>query len=62
MSLFLVSIFVNDVQMLVGALSSIFLLYAPPIIGIRGVWYGLALFMGLRTAAGFIRYIEQHIS
>ncbi|XP_021611284.1 protein DETOXIFICATION 45, chloroplastic isoform X2 [Manihot esculenta] len=42
-------------MMLVGALSSIFLLYAPPIIGIRGVWYGLALFMGLRTAAGFIR-------
>lgn len=42
-------------QMLVGAISSAFLLYAPAIFGLPGVWAGLTLFMGLRMMAGFIR-------
>ncbi|KAJ9189441.1 hypothetical protein P3X46_000734 [Hevea brasiliensis] len=46
-------------MMLVGAISSVFLLYAPPVIGLPGVWLGLALFMGLRTAAGFIRLLSK---
>ncbi|KAK3010828.1 hypothetical protein RJ639_011512 [Escallonia herrerae] len=42
-------------MMLVGAISSTFLLYAPPVFGLPGVWTGLALFMGLRAVAGYIR-------
>ncbi|XP_047260677.1 protein DETOXIFICATION 45, chloroplastic isoform X5 [Capsicum annuum] len=42
-------------MMIVGALASIFLLYAPPIIGLPGVWSGLTIFMGLRSVAGFMR-------
>ncbi|KAH9296492.1 hypothetical protein KI387_040080, partial [Taxus chinensis] len=38
--------------MTVGTLSSAFLAFAPSYLGIAGVWSGLALFMGLRTAAG----------
>jgi hypothetical protein len=51
---------VNDLQMLVGLISSAFLLYAP-ITGLPGVWSGLALFMGLRTAAGCVRLVEQYL-
>lgn len=39
----------------VGAISSLFLLYAPKVFGLPGVWAGLALFMGLRMTAGFLR-------
>ncbi|VFQ88202.1 unnamed protein product [Cuscuta campestris] len=42
-------------MMIVGAMSSAFLLYAPSIIGLPAVWSGLTLFMGLRTIAGFYR-------
>lgn len=42
-------------MMAVGALSSVFLLYAPSIVGLSGVWSGLTLFMGLRTLAGYAR-------
>lgn len=42
-------------MMVVGAISSIFLLYAPPIFGLAGVWSGLTLFMTLRMTAGFLR-------
>lgn len=42
--------------MVVGAISSAFLLYAPSVIGLPGVWCGLTLFMGLRTVAGYMRY------
>ncbi|KAL3344312.1 hypothetical protein AABB24_023642 [Solanum stoloniferum] len=42
-------------MMIVGALASIFLIYAPPIIGLPGVWSGLTIFMGLRSVAGFMR-------
>lgn len=42
-------------MILVGAISSAVLLYAPSVIGLRGVWLGLTLFMGLRMAAGFFR-------
>ncbi|KAL3597573.1 hypothetical protein D5086_009210 [Populus alba] len=47
-------------MMLVGLISSAFLLYAP-IKGLPGVWSGLALFMGLRTAAGCLRLVEQYL-
>lgn len=39
----------------VGLLSSVFLVTVSPIFGLYGVWAGLFLFMGLRTAAGFLR-------
>ncbi|CAN6167890.1 unnamed protein product [Urochloa humidicola] len=42
-------------MMVVGALSSLFLLYAPQVFGLPGVWAGLALFMSLRMTAGFVR-------
>ncbi|KAI4367346.1 hypothetical protein MLD38_023094 [Melastoma candidum] len=42
-------------MMLVGAVCSLFLLYMSSVLGLPGVWMGLALFMGLRTAAGFFR-------
>ncbi|XP_076942247.1 protein DETOXIFICATION 45, chloroplastic-like [Bidens hawaiensis] len=42
-------------MMLVGAISSTFLLYAPSAFGLYGVWSGLTIFMGLRMVAGFIR-------
>jgi len=41
--------------MVVGALSSLYLLYAPKVFGLPGVWAGLALFMSLRMTAGFMR-------
>ncbi|KAJ6386164.1 hypothetical protein OIU77_029181 [Salix suchowensis] len=46
-------------MMLVGLVSSAFLLYAPTIMGLPGVWSGLALFMGLRTAAGYMRLLSK---
>ncbi|CAK7329369.1 unnamed protein product [Dovyalis caffra] len=46
-------------MMLVGLISSAFLLYAPSSMGLPGVWSGLALFMGLRTAAGFVRLLSK---
>ncbi|RWW30445.1 hypothetical protein BHE74_00002647 [Ensete ventricosum] len=42
-------------KMVVGAMSSAFLLYAPSVYGLAGVWFGLTLFMGLRMMAGFFR-------
>ncbi|KAK2989582.1 hypothetical protein RJ640_026910 [Escallonia rubra] len=42
-------------MMLVGAISSAFLLYASPVFGLPGVWTGLTLFMALRAMAGYIR-------
>ncbi|KAJ6365415.1 hypothetical protein OIU76_030233 [Salix suchowensis] len=45
-------------MMLVGLISSAFLLYAP-IMGLPGVWSGLTLFMGLRTAAGYVRLLSK---
>ncbi|XP_051134310.1 protein DETOXIFICATION 45, chloroplastic [Andrographis paniculata] len=44
-------------MMLIGALSSGFLLYAPTFFGLYGVWLGLTLFMGLRVVAGVIRLL-----
>ncbi|XVE93988.1 hypothetical protein REPUB_Repub01dG0241600 [Reevesia pubescens] len=46
-------------MMLVGALSSAFLLFAPTVLGLRGVWLGLTLFMGLRMTAGFVRILSK---
>ncbi|XP_059453240.1 protein DETOXIFICATION 45, chloroplastic-like isoform X2 [Corylus avellana] len=46
-------------MMIVGAICSVFLLYAPSIIGLPGVWWGLTLFMGLRTVAGFMRLLSK---
>ncbi|XP_021903716.1 protein DETOXIFICATION 45, chloroplastic [Carica papaya] len=45
-------------MMLVGAISSFVLLYAPSVLGLRGVWFGLALFMTLRMVAGFVRLLS----
>ncbi|XP_066399881.1 protein DETOXIFICATION 45, chloroplastic-like isoform X2 [Miscanthus floridulus] len=42
-------------MMVVGAISSLFLLYAPQFFGLPGIWAGLALFMSLRMTAGFLR-------
>ncbi|CAL9774045.1 unnamed protein product [Musa acuminata subsp. burmannicoides] len=42
-------------MMVVGAMSSAFLLFAPSVFGLAGVWSGLTLFMGLRMMAGFFR-------
>ncbi|CAN4107291.1 unnamed protein product [Withania somnifera] len=46
-------------MMLVGAISSGFLLCAPRLLGLPGVWLGLTLFMGLRMMAGFIRLLSK---
>ncbi|MED6136506.1 Protein DETOXIFICATION 45, chloroplastic, variant 3 [Stylosanthes scabra] len=51
--------FAASSMIIVGALSSAFLLLAPSIIGIQGIWYGLALFMGLRTIAGSMRLLSK---
>ena len=48
---------VNCQQMLVGAISSAFLILTPPVIGLQGIWYGLSLFMGLSAVAGSIRLV-----
>ncbi|KAL1827893.1 hypothetical protein ACET3Z_006305 [Daucus carota] len=47
-------------MMVVGAISSIFLYYAPSVFGLPGVWAGLTLFMGLRTIAGVIRLSSKN--
>ncbi|KAJ8765162.1 hypothetical protein K2173_010653 [Erythroxylum novogranatense] len=46
-------------MMVVGAVSSAFLLYVPSRIGLPGVWSGLTLFMGLRMAAGYFRLLSK---
>ncbi|XP_021285516.1 protein DETOXIFICATION 45, chloroplastic [Herrania umbratica] len=46
-------------MMLVGAMSSAFLLFAPTVLGLQGVWLGLTLFMGLRMTAGFVRILSK---
>ncbi|OIS99546.1 PREDICTED: protein DETOXIFICATION 45, chloroplastic-like isoform X2 [Nicotiana attenuata] len=46
-------------MMLVGAISSGFLLFAPRHLGLPGVWLGLTLFMGLRMMAGIIRLLSK---
>ncbi|XP_062177307.1 protein DETOXIFICATION 45, chloroplastic-like [Alnus glutinosa] len=47
-------------MMAVGAISSAFLLYAPSVIGLSGVWSGLTLFMGLRTVTGYMRLLSKN--
>ncbi|XP_047943879.1 protein DETOXIFICATION 45, chloroplastic isoform X1 [Salvia hispanica] len=42
-----------------GAISCVALLYAPKLVGLPGVWFGLTLLMALRTAAGFIRLSQR---
>ncbi|WCJ39997.1 MATE efflux family protein [Euphorbia peplus] len=46
-------------MMVTGVICSAFLLYAPSVAGLQGVWSGLALFMALRTAAGFFRLLSK---
>ncbi|KZV37885.1 MATE efflux family protein 3, chloroplastic [Dorcoceras hygrometricum] len=46
-------------MMVIGAVSSAYLLRAPTIFGLPGVWSGLTLFMGLRMVAGFIRLLSH---
>ncbi|KAJ4966575.1 hypothetical protein NE237_018424 [Protea cynaroides] len=47
-------------MIVVGAISSAVLLYAPSIFGLYGVWLGLTLFMSLRMVAGFIRLASNN--
>ncbi|KAL0560908.1 hypothetical protein IC582_001325 [Cucumis melo] len=47
-------------MMAVGAASSSILLYAPSVLGLRGLWLGLSLFMALRTAAGGFRLLSRN--
>uniref|UniRef100_A0A803NR23 Protein DETOXIFICATION n=1 Tax=Cannabis sativa TaxID=3483 RepID=A0A803NR23_CANSA len=47
-------------MMVVGAISSAFLLYTPAVIGLPGIWFGLTLFMGLRVVAGFYRLLSKN--
>nr|XP_023870793.1 protein DETOXIFICATION 45, chloroplastic-like isoform X3 [Quercus suber] len=47
-------------MMISGAICSTFLLFAPSILGLPGVWLGLTLFMGLRTVAGFARLLSKN--
>ncbi|XP_060667443.1 protein DETOXIFICATION 45, chloroplastic isoform X2 [Ziziphus jujuba] len=42
-------------MMIVGAISSAILLFAPKAMGLTGVWLGLTIFMGLRMVAGYLR-------
>lgn len=44
----------------IGTISSTWLVLAPSILGLAGVWAGLALFMVLRMAAGFWRLGVTH--
>ncbi|XP_038992392.1 protein DETOXIFICATION 45, chloroplastic-like isoform X2 [Hibiscus syriacus] len=46
-------------MMLLSAVSSAFLLFAPKTLGLRGVWLGLTLFMALRMTAGFVRILSK---
>lgn len=43
-------------MIVVGSLSSLCLIAAPSFIGLPGVWLGLALLMGFRAAAGWLRF------
>ncbi|XP_022928217.1 protein DETOXIFICATION 45, chloroplastic-like [Cucurbita moschata] len=47
-------------MMVVGAISSSVLVYASSVLGLRGLWLGLSLFMGLRAAAGFFRLLSKN--
>ncbi|KAK7299793.1 hypothetical protein RJT34_10621 [Clitoria ternatea] len=47
-------------MMFVGAISSAFLLFAPSLFGLYGVWMGLTLFMALRMAAGCVRLLSKN--
>ncbi|KAH9309170.1 hypothetical protein KI387_037081 [Taxus chinensis] len=42
-------------MIVVGTISSVWLVVAPSTLGLGGVWIGLGLFMGLRMVAGFVR-------
>ncbi|RZC72634.1 hypothetical protein C5167_048114 [Papaver somniferum] len=46
-------------MILIGVVTSAFLLYAPSVYGLSGVWMGLSLFMGLRMLAGFTRFMSK---
>ncbi|XP_057829022.2 protein DETOXIFICATION 44, chloroplastic isoform X2 [Cryptomeria japonica] len=47
-------------MMIVGTISSTFLVFAPSYLGIAGVWSGLALFMALRMVAGIWRLMDKN--
>ncbi|KAG2390626.1 Protein DETOXIFICATION 45 [Vigna angularis] len=49
-------------MMFVGAVSSAFLLFAPPLFGLQGVWLGLVLFMALRSVAGAVRQADMPVT
>lgn len=45
------------IQIAVGVMSSLVLLYAPSVFGLAGVWAGLTTLMGLRMASGILRWL-----
>ncbi|XP_015972828.1 protein DETOXIFICATION 45, chloroplastic [Arachis duranensis] len=47
-------------MMVVAAISSTFLVFAPSHFGLHGVWMGLVLFMALRMVAGFVRVLSKN--
>ncbi|MED6197829.1 Protein DETOXIFICATION 45, chloroplastic [Stylosanthes scabra] len=47
-------------MMVVAAISSTFLVFAPSHFGLHGVWMGLALFMALRMVAGLVRVLSKN--
>lgn len=46
-------------MMVAGAISCVALLYAPKVVGLPGVWFGLTLLMAIRMVAGFIRLSQR---
>ncbi|CDP01815.1 unnamed protein product [Coffea canephora] len=46
-------------MMVIGAISSAFLIQASSMLGLSGIWSGLALFMGLRSISGFWRLSQK---
>ncbi|XBH87496.1 hypothetical protein VPH35_074944 [Triticum aestivum] len=49
--------YVAQATIVVGVISSLVLLYAPRVFGLAGVWAGLTTLMGLRMAAGTLRWL-----
>ncbi|XP_027079399.1 protein DETOXIFICATION 45, chloroplastic isoform X2 [Coffea arabica] len=46
-------------MMVIGAISSAFLIQASSMLGLSGIWSGLTLFMGLRSISGFWRLSQK---
>ncbi|KAI4381152.1 hypothetical protein MLD38_007259 [Melastoma candidum] len=47
-------------MMVAGSFTCILLLQAPSFLGLSGIWIGLAIFMGIRAIAGFMRLYSKN--